>query len=152
MPYLYRKVDGQRCLPRPVSLTGIPYWFILWEFALDDSEAGRGAFKILAHISSRRVTELLCRARLVGLIVLNYAAVAYDQDIFGSENSLASDTPCGLSPLDCGSLFGSRPPGAAAPLGKERVRGFQNEATSSERSVMECWSSSISTQMSSRFS
>ncbi len=98
MPYLYRKADGQRCLLAGF-LDGHPVLVHLVEFALDDSEAGRGAFKILAHIVLGEY-ELLCRARLVGLIVLNYAAVAYDQDILGSENSLASDTPCSLS-LDC---------------------------------------------------
>ena len=48
----------------------------LIELALDNAEAWRGAFKILAHIVFGEY-KLFCRARLVGLIMLNNAAVAY---------------------------------------------------------------------------
>lgn len=52
----------------------------LVELALYNAEAWRGAFQILAHIVLGEY-KLLRRARLVGLIVLNYAAVAYDEYI-----------------------------------------------------------------------
>ena len=52
----------------------------LVELALYDSEAWRGAFKILAHIVLRQY-KLFGGARLVGLIMLNDTAVAYDENI-----------------------------------------------------------------------